>query len=92
MPKTTTACPFVQIVVRLHSDDSLVGQIDLPTFCIDHMRMTPPEANLKTMNRHIQMRCPDLKIRDVYVSGQLRDGIQAEEVESGITLHVVPQN
>jgi hypothetical protein len=88
MPKTHSIGTSVQIVVKNRENDTIFGEVDLPVFCIDHMRMTSPESNLKTMIRHIEMRCPGLKIGAVFVQGIKRDGLRADEVEHGITLHV----
>jgi hypothetical protein len=79
---------MVKVEVKSQSTNEVLGQVDLPIFCVDHMRMTPPEMNLSTMIRHVEMRCPNVKIRDVYVGNEKRTGITASEVENGITLHV----
>jgi hypothetical protein len=79
---------MIQITVKDHQTDAILGEVQLPAFCVDHMRMTPPEVNLATMVKHIEMRCP-VKIGDIFVAGQKRNGLSADEIGQGLTLHVV---
>lgn len=83
--------PTVPVTILSQSSNEQLGQVDLPTFCVDHMRMTPAEANLATMVRHVEMRLPNLKIREVFVDGQQVTGIDANQVQRGIALHVTTQ-
>jgi hypothetical protein len=45
----------IQIIDR--QSKLAIGKIDLPSFCIDHMKMTSPESNAKTMRNHIEKKC-----------------------------------
>lgn len=91
MPKTGSppGMNMIGITVMSHGSENLLGKVELPAFCVDHMRMTPSEVNLATMVKHIEMRCPDVKIREVYIAGERRNGLSAEEIGTGLTLHVV---
>lgn len=95
MPKVqsghTSGMAMVPIEVRSFSDQSVLGRVDLPVFCIDHMKMTPPELNLTTMIKHIESRIKNLKVGDVYVNNEKRTGIAAEEIGAGgLSLTVKP--
>jgi hypothetical protein len=82
---------MVPVEVRSFADQSVLGTVDLPLFCIDHMKMTPPELNLTTMIKHIESRIHNLKVGEVYVKNEKRTGITAEEIgASGISLTVKP--
>ena len=92
MPKISPMGPAsVPVTIFSQSSNEQLGQVDLPVFCVDHMRMTPAEANLATMVRHVQMRLPNIKIRDVFVDGHKVSGIAASQVEKGIALHVTTE-
>ena len=93
MPKTSAPhMEMIKIGIRDQASDKELGEVDLPSFCVDHMAMTPAEVNLSTMIKHIEKRCPGLKIRDVFVKGEQRTGISAAEIGAGLTLHVVPHS
>ena len=95
MPKVHAGPPsgmaMVPIEVKSYADQSLLGKVDLPVFCIDHMKMTPPELNLTTMIKHIESRVPNLKVGEVFVNNEKRTGITADEIgTSGFSLTVKP--
>lgn len=48
---------IVPIIVTSRSTGEKIGQVDLPSFCIQHMRMTPGSANAQTMIGHIEKKC-----------------------------------
>ena len=45
------------IIVTSRLTGEKIGQIDLPSFCIQHMKMTPGPANAQTMVGHIEKKC-----------------------------------
>lgn len=86
MPKIPSS---VKVEVRSYSDPtSVLGEVELPIFCVEHMKMTPPETNLATMIRHVESRVPNLKIGEVFIEGQSVSGLTAQQVQNGISLTV----
>ena len=79
---------MIPIRVKSRSSGESLGEVALPSFCVDHMRMSSPEMNLTTMMKHIENRCGGLKVQRVYVADQLRTGITADEVANGLELLV----
>ena len=87
MPKT--APPSMQnfINIRINQNGQEIGIVQLPSFCVDHMRMTSPELNLTTMIKHIQSRCGGITVNKVFVNGELRHGLTADEM-NGLILDI----
>jgi hypothetical protein len=70
----------------------VAGQVDLPSFCIDHMKMTPPEANAKTMRSHIEKKCSGLGgFKRMYINNRdVTGSIVADDLNSpgGVVIEV----
>ena len=79
---------FIEIRVVNHSAQTQIGTVDLPSFCVDHMRMTPPEMNLATMIKHIKSRCGGLAINQVFMNGKEITGLTADEIKNTMTIEI----
>jgi len=67
----------------------IIGRVDLPSFCIDHMRMTRPSANAQTMRNHIEKKCGGIKYSKMYIEGRdVSDAITADDLKNGAVIEV----
>ena len=57
---------IIPIHIISRSSGEKLGQVDLPSFCIQHMKMTPPRANAKTMIGHVEKKC-SCKVQKMYM-------------------------
>ena len=74
----------VQILIKSRISGHDLDPIGIPVFCIDHMRKTSREENLKTMRKYLEGN-------NVYLEREGEkplDGIDASQVEAGLTLYV----
>ena len=72
---------IVPIIVTSRSSGEKLGQIDLPSFCIQHMKMTPGSANAQTMIGHIEKKC-GCKVRQMYLGDhEVTKELNADEMD-----------
>lgn len=79
---------MILIHVTSRTSGERLGTVQLPSFCVDHMRMTPAEVNLATMIKHVERCCSGVKVSKVFVNNEARSGITAEEAATGMTLQI----
>lgn len=70
-----------------HASGSELVVLDLPLFCLEHMRATIPEENLQMLKKFIQGRIGK-NIQKVFIHSLEISGLTAEQIEPGIHLHV----
>ena len=74
----------VKISIKSKISGHDLDPIAIPVFCIDHMRKTSREDNLKTLLKYLEGN-------NVYLEKEGEkplDGIEASQVENGLTLYV----
>lgn len=74
----------VKITIKSRISGHDLDPVAIPVFCIDHMRKTSREENLKTMRKYLEGN-------NVYLEREGEeplDGIDASQVEAGLTLYV----
>ena len=75
------------ILIKRKSDGEELTEINLPHFCLAHMKNTSPEDNLKMMLKHINSTLNPACSR-IFIDGEERSGITADDVSGNLTLEV----
>jgi hypothetical protein len=77
---------MLSIPIRNRSTGTSVGQLTLPLFCVDHMRMTSPEMNLQTLKQHVESKCGPVSA--MYIGGPLT-GLTCDQLTApGVVIEV----
>ena len=77
------------VKVKSRSDGQDLGSLDLPHFCLFHMKNMTPKDNLKLMLTHVNRAIKPGNYSRIYINGDECIGIHAEQLKAEITiLHV----
>jgi len=72
---------IIPIIVTSRLTGERLGQVDLPSFCIMHMKMTPGSANAQTMIGHIEKKC-GCKVHKMFLGEKdITSEFNASEIE-----------
>ena len=73
------------ILVKNKADGLELTRVNLPGFCISHMKNTAPEENLKMLLGHINrgIQIPRSKL---YIRGEIAEKLFAEDVQAETTI------
>jgi hypothetical protein len=78
----------IKIRVLSYKTGTELAVVDLPSFCVDHMRMTPPSMNLATLVKHVKSRCGDIEVKKVFINEIERTELTAEEICDPMTIEI----
>ena len=65
----------VKIFVRDNLSQSPLATLELPSFCLEHMKLSSAKANLEMMKKHINSSIKPKRCGDVFL-----DGLKMEEI------------
>lgn len=74
------------ILVKRKADGVDLAQLNLPVFCITHMKAMDPAQNLAMMLKHVNHGIQPLTCSRIFINGKECAGIQAEDVASDSTV------
>jgi hypothetical protein len=58
---------IIPIIIESRSTGEKLGQVDLPSFCIMHMKMSNGAANAQTMKAYMAKKCGGLTIQSMFI-------------------------
>ncbi|EER15583.1 hypothetical protein Pmar_PMAR016213 [Perkinsus marinus ATCC 50983] len=78
----------MSIIISKRGGDEELARLQLPGFCVDHMMMASPEANVSMMLKHINSVLKPNTVTALYFEGEPCSGITAEDCTDGMVFEV----
>lgn len=76
------------IKVKSREDGEELGSLDLPHFCLAHMKSMTPADNLKWMLTHVNRGVKPGNFNRIYINGVECKGIAADQLECDALIEV----
>ncbi|KAF4677882.1 hypothetical protein FOL47_008947 [Perkinsus chesapeaki] len=78
----------MEIIVKERGSGAELTRLQLPEFCIDHMMMMSPEANLDMMIKHINTAIKPRTVGFLFLQGERCSGITIDDCGDGMILEI----
>jgi hypothetical protein len=75
---------LIPIIIQSRSTGEKLGQVDLPSFCIMHMKSSSAATNAHTMKSYIEKKCGGLTIQAMFIGDRdISNQLDVAQLEKG---------
>ena len=72
---------IIPIAIVDHSTKKVLGHINLPSFCVMHMKHSSEESNFDMMIKHINKAIAPKQCKSIMINGQSVQGLHADSFD-----------